>query len=166
LDPGCAKSAHAGPGHPQGHATGFAGSAVTVQQATLSQLEKPLSMRIARPAEALPGRGGVGVSLRHKLADGSGGFKTIRPASAARGLGVDGLERHRIAGPSRVAGGVARACKASGRFRTISDVPIWSPPERRPDGVHRIGDQPGRVVPPQDVLQRALKGLEMSSNPA
>jgi hypothetical protein len=41
---------------------------VRVYQATLAQLEKPLDMQVAIPADAVPGRGGVSVALRARLA--------------------------------------------------------------------------------------------------
>ena len=43
---------------------------VTVQQATLVQLEKPYTLPVAAPADALPGRGGLRLALQPKLADG------------------------------------------------------------------------------------------------
>jgi hypothetical protein len=46
---------------------------VRVYQATLTQIDKPLAMQVERPAGALPGRGGVRVSLRSKLGDGLSG---------------------------------------------------------------------------------------------
>ena len=41
---------------------------VRVYQATLAQLEKPLEMSVAIPADAIPGRGGVSVTLRTSIA--------------------------------------------------------------------------------------------------
>ncbi len=46
---------------------------VRVYQATLAQIAQPLNMPVERPAEAVPGRGGVRVSLRSKLGDGLSG---------------------------------------------------------------------------------------------
>ena len=46
---------------------------VRVYQATLTQIDKAMAMDVARPADALPGRGGLRVSLRAKLGDGLGG---------------------------------------------------------------------------------------------
>ncbi|MEI7868352.1 MAG: MG2 domain-containing protein [Candidatus Methylumidiphilus sp.] len=46
---------------------------VRVYQATLAQIDKPLDMSVERPAGAIPGRGGLRVSLRAKLGDGLGG---------------------------------------------------------------------------------------------
>lgn len=43
---------------------------VTVQQATLVQLEKSYTLPVAPPADALPGRGGLRLALQAKLADG------------------------------------------------------------------------------------------------
>ncbi|HRN08665.1 MAG TPA: alpha-2-macroglobulin family protein, partial [Ottowia sp.] len=48
---------------------------VTVQQATLVQLDGPLTQDVAAPADALPGRGGVRLSLQPKLADGLPGVR-------------------------------------------------------------------------------------------
>ena len=48
---------------------------VTVQQATLVQLDGPLTQDVAAPADALPGRGGVRLSLQSKLADGLPGVR-------------------------------------------------------------------------------------------
>ena len=48
---------------------------VTVQQATLVQLDGPLAQDVAAPADALPGRGGVRLSLQPKLADGLPGVR-------------------------------------------------------------------------------------------
>jgi uncharacterized protein YfaS (alpha-2-macroglobulin family) len=42
-------------------------------QATLTQLKEDWEISVERPADALPGRGGVRVSLRSKIADGLGG---------------------------------------------------------------------------------------------
>jgi uncharacterized protein YfaS (alpha-2-macroglobulin family) len=47
---------------------------VTVQQATLFQLDKSASMSVAQPADSLPGRGGLSVALRPSLAGGSEGI--------------------------------------------------------------------------------------------
>ncbi len=46
---------------------------VRVQQATLTQIEQPLSVSAQRPADAVPDRGGLRVSLRARLGDGLGG---------------------------------------------------------------------------------------------
>jgi uncharacterized protein YfaS (alpha-2-macroglobulin family) len=46
---------------------------VQIYQATLAQVDKPLDMSVERPAGAIPGRGGLRVSLRAKLGDGLGG---------------------------------------------------------------------------------------------
>jgi uncharacterized protein YfaS (alpha-2-macroglobulin family) len=46
-----------------------------VQQATLTQLSGPLVVPVQRPADALPGRGGIDVSLRAKLADNLDGVR-------------------------------------------------------------------------------------------
>jgi uncharacterized protein YfaS (alpha-2-macroglobulin family) len=43
---------------------------VRVYQATLTQIEKPFSLPVQRPADAIPGRGGVRLSLRAKLGEG------------------------------------------------------------------------------------------------
>ena len=42
---------------------------VRVVQATLLQLDKPISMSVDMPADAVPGRGGVSLALRAQLAD-------------------------------------------------------------------------------------------------
>lgn len=44
---------------------------VTVQQATLFQLDKSAAINVARPADSLPGRGGLALSLKPSLAGGS-----------------------------------------------------------------------------------------------
>ena len=44
---------------------------VTVQQASLIQLDKTYSLAVASPADALPGRGGIKVSFMPSLANGS-----------------------------------------------------------------------------------------------
>jgi uncharacterized protein YfaS (alpha-2-macroglobulin family) len=46
---------------------------VRIYQATLAQLTQPLSVAAQIPAGAVPGRGGVGVALRAKLADNLSG---------------------------------------------------------------------------------------------
>ncbi|WP_413541687.1 alpha-2-macroglobulin family protein [Collimonas humicola] len=48
---------------------------VTVQQATMFQLDKPFSMAVAPPADGLPGRGGLAVSLASSLAGNSEGLR-------------------------------------------------------------------------------------------
>src|SRR5450830_922632 len=48
---------------------------VTVQQATLFQLDKASSMSVAQPADSLPGRGGLNISLMPRLAGGSEGIR-------------------------------------------------------------------------------------------
>ncbi len=48
---------------------------VTVQQATLFQLDKPFSMAVAPPADGLPGRGGLAISLAPSLASGNEGIR-------------------------------------------------------------------------------------------
>jgi uncharacterized protein YfaS (alpha-2-macroglobulin family) len=48
---------------------------VRVYQATLAQVRDPLSIPVQRPAGAIPGRGGVDVALRAKLADNLDGVR-------------------------------------------------------------------------------------------
>lgn len=47
---------------------------VRVYQATLTQIEKPFDMSVEHPVGAIPGRGGLRVSLRAKLGDGLTGL--------------------------------------------------------------------------------------------
>ena len=49
--------------------------ALTVQQATLVQLDGPLTLDVAAPADAIPDRGGLKMSLQPKLAEGLPGVK-------------------------------------------------------------------------------------------
>lgn len=48
---------------------------LTVQQATLVQLDGPLTLNVAPPADALPGLGGLRMALQPQLADGLPGVK-------------------------------------------------------------------------------------------
>ncbi|TWO68991.1 alpha-2-macroglobulin [Caenimonas sedimenti] len=48
---------------------------LTVQQATLVQVDGPLSLEVAAPADALPGRGGMKLALQPKLAEGLPGVR-------------------------------------------------------------------------------------------
>jgi uncharacterized protein YfaS (alpha-2-macroglobulin family) len=48
---------------------------LTVQQATLMQIDGPLTMDVNAPADALPGRGGLKMALQPKLAEGLPGVK-------------------------------------------------------------------------------------------
>ncbi|MES2071393.1 MAG: MG2 domain-containing protein [Pseudomonadota bacterium] len=48
---------------------------VTVQQASLFQLDKAASMAVAQPADSLPGRGGLAISLMPSLAGPSEGLR-------------------------------------------------------------------------------------------
>jgi hypothetical protein len=48
---------------------------LTVQQATLVQLDGPFSLDVNPPADAIPGRGGLKMSLQPKLAEGLPGVK-------------------------------------------------------------------------------------------
>ncbi|MDD2925245.1 MG2 domain-containing protein, partial [Rhodoferax sp.] len=48
---------------------------LTVQQATLVQVDKAFTLEVAPPADALPGRGGLKLSLQPKLAEGLPGVK-------------------------------------------------------------------------------------------
>ena len=48
---------------------------LTVQQATLTQIDGPYTLDVALPADALPGRGGLKLSLQPKLADGLPGVR-------------------------------------------------------------------------------------------
>jgi hypothetical protein len=48
---------------------------LTVQQATLVQLDGPLSLEVNPPADALPGRGGLKMALQPKLAEGLPGVR-------------------------------------------------------------------------------------------
>ncbi|CAM8647919.1 Alpha-2-macroglobulin, bait region domain containing protein [Comamonadaceae bacterium] len=48
---------------------------LTVQQATLVQIDGPLTMDVSAPADALPGRGGLKMALQPKLAEGLPGVK-------------------------------------------------------------------------------------------
>lgn len=43
---------------------------VGVQQATLIQLDRPPTMKVALPPDALPGRGGVSIAVRPRIAEG------------------------------------------------------------------------------------------------
>ncbi|MGH8529007.1 MAG: alpha-2-macroglobulin family protein [Nevskiales bacterium] len=47
---------------------------VRVYQATLTQLENKLSLPVERPADAIPGRGGIRVDLRARLGEGLAGI--------------------------------------------------------------------------------------------
>lgn len=42
-------------------------------QATITQVDKPVTMKVEKPTDALPSKGGVNVSLRSKLSNGLGG---------------------------------------------------------------------------------------------
>ena len=46
---------------------------VRTYQATLTQLDQPFTLSVERPADALPGRGGVAIALRARLGDGLSG---------------------------------------------------------------------------------------------
>jgi hypothetical protein len=48
---------------------------LTVQQATLVQIDGPFSLDVSPPADAVPGRGGLKMSLQPKLAEGLPGVK-------------------------------------------------------------------------------------------
>jgi uncharacterized protein YfaS (alpha-2-macroglobulin family) len=48
---------------------------LTVQQATLVQLDRPLSLPVSPPADAIAGRGGLKMSLQPRLAEGLPGVK-------------------------------------------------------------------------------------------
>ncbi|RZL88637.1 MAG: alpha-2-macroglobulin [Variovorax sp.] len=48
---------------------------LTVQQATLVQLDGPFTLDVAPPADALPGRGGLKISLQPRLAEGLTGVR-------------------------------------------------------------------------------------------
>ncbi len=48
---------------------------LTVQQATLVQVDGPFTLDVAPPADALPGRGGLKMSLQPKLAEGLPGVR-------------------------------------------------------------------------------------------
>ncbi|MDM0058262.1 MG2 domain-containing protein [Variovorax sp. J22G47] len=48
---------------------------LTVQQATLVQIDGPFTLDVAPPADALPGRGGLKMSLQPKLAEGLPGVR-------------------------------------------------------------------------------------------
>ncbi len=48
---------------------------LTVQQATLVQMEGPLNLEVSPPADALPGRGGLKMALQPKLAEGLPGVR-------------------------------------------------------------------------------------------
>ncbi|MDM0012603.1 MG2 domain-containing protein [Variovorax sp. J22P168] len=48
---------------------------VTVQQATLVQLDGPFTLDVGAPADALPGRGGLRMLLQPRLAEGLGGVR-------------------------------------------------------------------------------------------
>jgi uncharacterized protein YfaS (alpha-2-macroglobulin family) len=48
---------------------------LTVQQATLMQVDGPLTLPVAAPADALPGRGGLKLALQPKLAEGLPGVR-------------------------------------------------------------------------------------------
>jgi uncharacterized protein YfaS (alpha-2-macroglobulin family) len=53
---------------------------VRVQAATLAQVEGTLALPVARPADALPGRGGVAVTLRPRLGAGLDGVREYMAA--------------------------------------------------------------------------------------
>ncbi|WP_050460547.1 alpha-2-macroglobulin family protein [Herbaspirillum autotrophicum] len=48
---------------------------VTVQQATLFQLDKAISLNVAQPVDSVPGRGGLNMSLKPSLSGGSEGLR-------------------------------------------------------------------------------------------
>ena len=48
---------------------------VTVQQATLFQLDKSAALSVAQPAGSLPGRGGIQISLKPNLSSGNEGLR-------------------------------------------------------------------------------------------
>ncbi|MBI1397903.1 MAG: alpha-2-macroglobulin [Betaproteobacteria bacterium] len=53
---------------------------VRVLQATLRQLDGPVAMTVTRPAGAVPGRGGVSLQVRPRLADGLAGVRDYMQA--------------------------------------------------------------------------------------
>jgi uncharacterized protein YfaS (alpha-2-macroglobulin family) len=50
---------------------------VRTVQATIAQLSRPLSMDVEIPAEAVPGKGGLNVSFRARLSEGTGAIRTF-----------------------------------------------------------------------------------------
>jgi len=80
---------------------------VTVQQATLLQLDHDASLPLAAPADSLPGRGGVAVTLAPKLSGSSAGLRRYfesypyscleQKASRAIGLKDDALWQRLLA---------------------------------------------------------------------
>ena len=50
-------------------------SRVRTFQATMAQLREPLKMEVAIPADAVPGRGGINVEVKARIADGLAGIK-------------------------------------------------------------------------------------------
>ncbi|MFO1468250.1 MAG: hypothetical protein U1F35_17705 [Steroidobacteraceae bacterium] len=71
---------------------------VRTYQATIAQLTSPLSMPAQRPKGAVPGRGGIEVTLRAKLGDGLDGVREYM-SGYLQLLRAAGLARHGAARP-------------------------------------------------------------------
>lgn len=80
---------------------------VTVQQASLFQLDKPFSLALAQPADSLPGRGGVAISLAPSLSGTTEGLRrffvdypySCLEQKASRAIGLrDDAQWQRIVG--------------------------------------------------------------------
>jgi len=133
---------------------------VTVQQATLTQLQQPFSLKVAMPAEAIPGRGGVSVGLRYKLADGLGGFRNFTHDHGRSDLEWSVSRAVATRDPvawQAVLRSLPKHQDSSGLFRMFAH-PAVAPSEVLTAYIVSVTHQAGLSVP-QEVLQRALKAL-------
>lgn len=133
---------------------------VSVQQASLAQLDQPMSVQVARPAAALPGRGGVNVTLRPRLVGGLEGVKRYM-AAYPYGCLEQRLSRAIALRDEAAWRALARLLPAyqddDGLLRYFPDSIISGSDVLTAYGVS-IVHEAGWALPP-DVLQRALNGL-------
>jgi uncharacterized protein YfaS (alpha-2-macroglobulin family) len=112
---------------------------VRTLQATLAQLREPLSLPVARPADALPARGGVEIGLSPRLVDS-----------------LDGVRRHMAAYPYRCLEQRASRAVALQDQRAWDALMAELPAHLDGDGLAKYFAAPG---PGSDVLSSYLLAL-------
>ena len=141
---------------------------LTVQQATLVQLDGPFTLDVAPPADALPGRGGLKLSLQPRLAEGLTGVRdwfasypyTCLEQKTSKSIGLRDAQG--------LAGGGRAAAELPGRRRPGQLLPAarrrGQPRQRHPDRVPAGGHARSRRA--RSGLRAARRGARADGTAA
>jgi uncharacterized protein YfaS (alpha-2-macroglobulin family) len=133
---------------------------VRVYQASLARADGPLRQAVERPADALPGRGGIGVTLRPTLAEGVGALRewmgrypyTCLEQQVSRAVALRDERLWR-----EIAGALPAHLDRDGLLKFFPTLPEGS--EVLTAYVLAVTHEAGWTLPP-DVLARAEAGLQ------